>query len=75
MTRTTLDIDAHVLRQLKERREHEGKTLGAIASELLASALATTEAPPEPFVWESAPMALRVDLEDKDAVERALADD
>ena len=37
--RTTLDLDALVLKELKALRRTEGKTLGQLASELLATAL------------------------------------
>ncbi|HEY7693337.1 MAG TPA: hypothetical protein VH816_13455 [Gaiellaceae bacterium] len=71
--RTTIDIDAGVLRRLKERKRREGKTLGELVSELLARALGETDtsAPPE-LGWASQPMNVRVDLEDKEAVRRAL---
>ena len=36
MPRTTLDIDAVVLRKLKGIQRREDKTLGQVASELLA---------------------------------------
>jgi formate dehydrogenase maturation protein FdhE len=72
MTRTTVDIDAAVLRELKERQQREGKTLGELVSELLASALDREEAAPVPFTWASRRMRARVDLEDKEAVRRAL---
>jgi hypothetical protein len=75
MTRTTIDIDAAVLRRLKERKRREGKTLGQLVSELLASALRETgpAAPRERgLAWISRPMGARVDLEDKEAVRRAL---
>ena len=72
MPRTTLDIDAAVLRELKERRRLEGKTLGRLVSELLARAL-HEEPPAKPvFEWISQPMRARIDLEDKEAVRRAL---
>ncbi|MDQ2826696.1 MAG: antitoxin [Actinomycetota bacterium] len=70
MPRTTLDIDASVLRELKRRQQHEKKTLGELASELLAKALAD-EGPahePAPLTWTSKPLGLKVDLEDKDAL-------
>ncbi len=38
--RTTIDIDASVLRELKNRQRLGNKTLGQLASELLARALA-----------------------------------
>ena len=73
MPRTTIDIDAAVLRRLKERKRREGKTLGQLASELLARALRETDAPGRrELEWASAPMGARIDLEDKEAVSRAL---
>lgn len=74
MPRTTLDIDSTVLRELKKRRQREHKTLGQLASELLASAMsADTEQPePGPLDWKTAPMGARVDLSDKDALYAAL---
>ncbi len=70
MPRTTLDIDASVLRELKRRQQREGKSLGALASELLAKALAAEGADekPAPLAWTSKPLGLKVDLEDKEAV-------
>jgi hypothetical protein len=71
MPRTTIDLDAGILRELK-RRKRPGQSLGRLASELLASALhepAPTTAPP--LHWRSARMDARVDLDDKDAVRRA----
>jgi hypothetical protein len=73
MTRTTIDIDAAVLRELKRRQKQEGKTLGQLVSELLAGALDRSPGPvPVPFSWTSRSMKARVDLEDKEAVRRAL---
>jgi hypothetical protein len=75
MPRTTVDIDAQVLRDLKDRQALEGKTLGALISELLAASLrAEPEPPAKPFTWNTAKMRARVDLTDKDAVFRALED-
>jgi hypothetical protein len=37
--RTTLDIDASILREVKAIHEKEGRSMGAIASELLAAVL------------------------------------
>lgn len=73
MTRTTIDIDANVLRALKKRQRAEDKSLGALVSELLAASL-RDERPKarEPFRWNARPMGARVDLEDKDAVWREL---
>jgi len=71
--RTTLDIDAAVLRALKRRQRREGKSLGQLVSELLASSLREErEPPPEPFAWVARPMGPLVDLEDKGAVYRVL---
>ena len=70
--RTTLDIDPSVLRELKFRQRREGKSLGQLASELLARALADEPAARPPFRFYSQPMGALVDLEDHDAVERAL---
>ena len=75
MPRTTLDIDATVLRELKRRQREQGKTLGELASELLAGVLADDAAPaqnPAPLMWRVQDMQARVDLEDKDALQAAL---
>ncbi len=73
MPRTTIDIDPTVLRELKKVQRREGKTLGRLVSELLVRALQSD--PNEsvaPFVWTVRPMKARVDLQDKEAVRRAL---
>lgn len=72
--RTTLDIDASVLAELKKRRQQEHKTLGQVASELLARALAddVSDESPRPLEWTSRPLGLMVDLEDKDALWKVL---
>ena len=75
MPRTTLDLDATVLRMLKRRQRAEGKSLGQLASELLAVALRTAPEPePVPFRWSSKPMGAKVDLADREAVRRAMED-
>ncbi len=71
MPRTTLDIDAPILRDLKRLRKREGKSLGRLVSDLLAQALEphrTREAERQQFEWISRPMQARVDLADKDVV-------
>jgi hypothetical protein len=74
MPRTTVDIDSSVLRQVKRIAEERGKSIASVISELLAAALAK----PEParssrkLRWRAAPMRARVDLEDKEALHRAL---
>lgn len=74
MARTTVDIDASVLRELKKRQERERKTLGQLISELLAKALAAEDAgsAARPLSWHTKDLQPRVDLEDKDAVWSAL---
>lgn len=75
MPRTTVDIDAGVLRELKRLQKREGKSLGQLISELVAGAMADDEEVPKespPFHWRSRAMQARVDLEDKEAVRAAL---
>jgi hypothetical protein len=72
--RTTLDIDVPILREVKALPEREGRSMGAIVSELLAEALARrrpTRAAPS-FRWASRAMKSQVDLSDKEAVYAAL---
>jgi hypothetical protein len=76
MPRTTLDLDASVLRELKRRKRGSGRSIGQIASELLAGALHRTPdlGPQQPIGarWRSARMGARVDLEDKEALRRVI---
>ena len=72
MPRTTLDIDPEVLRELKRRRAAEHKPLGVIASELLARALAEDVTRPLDFVWKSAGMVAKLDLDDQSARRHAI---
>ena len=75
MARTTLDLDPSVLRELRRRGEREHKSMGQLASELLAGALASSRSVPPAagFEWKSADLgAPLVDLEDKEALRRAL---
>jgi hypothetical protein len=76
MPRTTVDIDPTVLRALKARQRREGKTLGRLVSELLSTAMQAAgedePRPPTPLVWSSRPMGALVDLDDAEAVRRAL---
>ena len=75
MARTTIDIDPTFLAELKRRQRREGKTLGRLVSELLAERLdAEVPPPPEPFAWIARPMSARVDLDDPEAVRRAMAE-
>jgi hypothetical protein len=68
--RTTVDIEAPVLKDLKELQKREGGTLGGLVSRLLAEALARRpRRKPRPGLrWKARAMRARVDLADKDAV-------
>lgn len=69
MTRTTVDLDPTVLKELKAKAYEEGKTLGALLSELAARSLKQPASVAAPEVrWTSRSMGLKVDLRDKDAV-------
>jgi plasmid stability protein len=74
MPRTTLDLDPAVLRELKLRAAREGKSMGEVASELLArAATEVDDFPTPPFQWIVADLGVPlVDLEDREAVRRAL---
>lgn len=72
MPRTTIDIDAAVLRELERRKRREGKTLGGLVSELLAAVLRGDAEPPDKLEWSTSRMTARVDLEDKEMLRRAL---
>jgi hypothetical protein len=77
MPRTTLNLDASVLREVKRRARDQGKSIGDVISELVGPALAQKSrrgGHPE-FRWRTAKMGpAKVDLEDKEAVRQALAD-
>ncbi|MQA26407.1 MAG: antitoxin [Micromonosporaceae bacterium] len=75
--RTTIDLDPQVLRQLKTRQRREGKTLGQLASELLARALGEEDTPAASVSlnWPVRSMGALVDIEDKDALHRVLDGD
>jgi hypothetical protein len=72
--RTTLDIDDPILREVKAIHEKEGRSMGAIVSELLAEALARRR--PQrarlAFRWTSRAMKASVELSDKESVYAAL---
>ncbi|HLH87136.1 MAG TPA: hypothetical protein VKX28_01655 [Xanthobacteraceae bacterium] len=72
--RTTLDIDDPVLREVKAIHEREGRSMGAVVSELLADALARRRSPRgrPPFRWAARDMKALVDLADEEAVHAAL---
>jgi hypothetical protein len=69
--RTTVAIDDPLLDELKAIQAQEGKTMGELLNELLILALAhrrSGEWKTPRFDWDSQPMGLRVNLEDKDAL-------
>jgi hypothetical protein len=69
MARTTLDLDDGVLTELKRRRDRERRPMGAIASELLVQAFASTRSEvPATSSWTARPLGARVDIEDKEAL-------
>lgn len=73
MPRTTLDLDASVRDELRRLSERKHKSMGQVASELLAAAFDAPAREPTPLEWRSADLgAPRVDLEDKEALHRAL---
>jgi hypothetical protein len=74
MARTTINLDPAVVRELKRRGTREGKTMGQVASELLARVIADARLDPAPeFRWTAARLGPpKVDLEDKEAVRRTL---
>jgi hypothetical protein len=75
MPRTTIDIDAPILRDLKRLQKRQRRSLGRIVSDLLAQALGPRATLPDAeaeFSWISRPMGARVDLADKEAVRAAL---
>jgi hypothetical protein len=74
MTRTTLNLDPSVLRELRERSTRERKSLGALASQLLARELREEgERRPRSFSWVSRDLGKpAVDLEDKEALSALL---
>ncbi len=74
--RTTVDIDDPILKEVKAIHAEEGRSMGAIVSELLADALARRRAASstarQPFRWTSRKMKALVDIADKDTLYAAL---
>jgi plasmid stability protein len=70
MPRTTFDLDATVLADLRRRAATESKSMGQVASELLAIGLGEETLPePRPLNWARKNMGpFKIDLEDKEAV-------
>jgi hypothetical protein len=75
--RTTIDLDAAVVKELKRRSKGAGKSMGQLASELLATSLgeqAGRPRNPAGLTWIAKDLGRPlIDLEDKEAV-RALLD-
>ena len=68
--RTTIDLDAPILKDLKELQRLEGKSLGRLASDLLAQAIrdrrdAMHQAAEPQFNWITSAMGAKIDLSDK----------
>jgi len=74
MARTTLDIDEPILKELRDLQAKEKKSLGQLATELLADALSRRTKPhkPKKLKWISKHLKARVDLSDKEAVNEIL---
>ena len=70
--RTTIDIDDPILKEVKAIHEREGRSMGAVVSELLADALARRRSTRTSFRWTSRPMNALVEVSDKEAVDAAL---
>ena len=77
ITRTTINLDATIIKELKRRSKGAGKSMGQLASELLATSLsepARRLRKPGDLTWIAKDLGRPlVDLEDKEAV-RALLD-
>lgn len=70
--RTTIDLDPTIVKELKRRSKGAGKSMGQLASELLATSLREQDARPGDavgFEWIARDLGRPlVDLEDKEAV-------
>ena len=78
MARTTLDLDPTVLAEIRRRASRESKSMGQVASELLAGAVRAggDDLPAPAFEWTAERLGEPVvDLEDPEAVRRALDGD
>ena len=74
MPRTTLNLDPSVIEELRRRSKRERKSIGELASQLLARELREEPEPePRPFSWVSRDLGKpAVDLEDKEALNALL---
>ena len=75
MARTTINIDDPILRDLKKIQKKEGKSLGALVSELVALGLSARKmdaSKETAFEWIARPLGARVDFNDKEALYRLM---
>lgn len=75
MARTTVDIDTPILDEVRRVQAEEGGSLGDVVSRLLAEGLSQrpkTKATSRSLQWTTRAMGARIDLDDKDALYRAL---
>jgi len=81
MPRTTLDIETPILEELRALQQKEQRSMGKLASELLAEGLTARKANSQKrgapkLAWISKPMGpARVDIEDKAALWAVLDQD
>ena len=69
--RTTIDIADPVLADVRRLQEKEGRSIGALVSELVAEGLAARKrrsAPRPELRWTARDLQPKVDLRDKDAL-------
>jgi hypothetical protein len=72
---TTVDLDAPLVREVKQIQKLEGKSFGRVVSELVALGLSARRRKTSAraaFRWTSRPMGARVDLADKEALRAVL---
>ena len=77
--RTTLDLAQPVLQELKALQKKEGRTLGELASQILAEGLrerkeSRVREVPRRLQWRSQPMGAKGNLHDKEALYRAMGE-
>lgn len=72
MPRTTINIDATILAELKKRSRREGKSMGRIVSELVARNLSEADQEPGQLEWTTQKMGARFDIEDKERLRDVL---
>lgn len=77
MSRTTVDIDDPILKEVKAIRDRRGASLGRVISDLLAQALrgSGNDSSKEAFSWISRSMGARVEVADREALYRLLDQD